>query len=285
MNISSSDIQRRLTDYSAQWRVSIEETCQTETSLIAFGARDDTSVAIKIVRNHGDEWRTGEVIAAFDGNGMVRVLDYVDGAALLERITPATQLVDLSLHGDDDAATEIIADVIRRMSSTGSPPTWIPTAEAWGKAFDNYRKSGDDQLPADLIERAERLYFDLCTSQTGVRLLHGDLQHYNILLDSIRGWLAVDPKGVIGETEFELGASLRNPGERTAELISAERIARRIAIYESILEINPRRTLEWAYAQGVLSLIWGIEDGYTITAASPSMMLVKAVEPRLGSEL
>jgi streptomycin 6-kinase len=44
-----------------------------------------------------------------------------------------------------------------------------------------------------------------------VRLLHGDLQHYNVLLDRKRGWLAIDPKGVVAEGEFELGAALRNP--------------------------------------------------------------------------
>ena len=42
-------------------------------------------------------------------------------------------------------------------------------------------------------------------------LLHGDLQHYNVLLDKDRGWVAIDPKGVVGELEYEVGALLRNP--------------------------------------------------------------------------
>ena len=29
-------------------------------------------------------------------------------------------------------------------------------------------------------------------------LLHGDLHHWNILSDADRGWMAIDPKGVIG---------------------------------------------------------------------------------------
>lgn len=41
-------------------------------------------------------------------------------------------------------------------------------------------------------------------------LLHGDLYPDNIL-SSQRGWLVIDPKGVIGEREFELAAFLRNP--------------------------------------------------------------------------
>lgn len=41
-----------------------------------------------------------------------------------------------------------------------------------------------------------------------------DLQHYNVLFDDARGWLAIDPKGVVGEVEYEIGAILRNPIER-----------------------------------------------------------------------
>jgi streptomycin 6-kinase len=38
-----------------------------------------------------------------------------------------------------------------------------------------------------------------------------DLHHYNVLSDSGRGWLAIDPKGLVGEVEYEVGAAIRNP--------------------------------------------------------------------------
>jgi streptomycin 6-kinase len=92
--------------------------------------------------------------------------------------------------------------------------TGAPTVEDWGKGFDRYRASGDRRIPAELVKQAHHLYAELSSSQRDARLLHGDLYHDNILLDSGRGWLVIDPKGVIGELEYEIGASLPNPREK-----------------------------------------------------------------------
>jgi streptomycin 6-kinase len=46
-----------------------------------------------------------------------------------------------------------------------------------------------------------------------------DVNH--ILFDIERRWIAVDPKGVIGEIEYEIGASLRNPYENPEIFASA----------------------------------------------------------------
>ena len=71
------------------------------------------------------------------------------------------------------------------------------------------------------------MYVDLSGSQRSTRLLHGDLQHYNVLFDTDRGWLAIDPKGVVGELEHEIGAVLRNPDERPDLFLSSSVIERR----------------------------------------------------------
>src|SRR4030095_1370797 len=130
---------------------------------------------------------------------------------------PGAHLASMALDVRDEEATEILADVIDRMSSPcGSldessleASKAFGAARDWGKGFQRYLASGALQIPPRLVEQARQLYFDLCASQRGVRLLHGDLQHYNILFDSDRGWLAIDPKGVIGEVEYEIGGGLR----------------------------------------------------------------------------
>jgi streptomycin 6-kinase len=271
----------RLAERVTAWSVSVEETRETETSIIAFGMRDDRPVVIKIVRQPGDEWRSGEVLAAFDGNGAVRVVDHTEGTMLLERSMPGSPLVDLAIGGRDDEATEILANVILQMSSLTSAPDWVPTAESWGRGFDQYLKSADKQIRLEFVERAQQVYADLSTTQKRTRLLHGDLQHYNVLFDENRGWLVVDPKGVIGEVEYELGASLRNPSENIAHFFSARAVTRRLEIYESILGIDIPRALQWAFAQAVLSLVWSVEDGYAVTDESPSIILARSIEPLL----
>jgi streptomycin 6-kinase len=56
------------------------------------------------------------VLAAFGGSGTARVYEYIEGAALLERLNPGARLASIALDGRDEEATEILADVIDRMS-------------------------------------------------------------------------------------------------------------------------------------------------------------------------
>lgn len=273
--------EKRVEEQARAWGVVVQEVQETPSSFIAFGTRDHRPVVLKVVRQPGDEWRCGEVLAAFDGSGVVRVYEYVEGAALLERLTPGTALASLSLDGRDQEATEILAAVIHRMSQPQPSLEMFITVADWGKGFQYYRASGDGQVPIELVERGQHLYLQLCASQQNVRLLHGDLQHYNVLFDSERGWVAIDPKGVVGELEYELGASLRNPYE-SPNLFAAPRIIeRRLKQVAARLPLNPERALQWSFAQAVLSAIWSVEDGFAVDASNPALLLAQAIWPML----
>ena len=88
---------------------------------------------------------------AFDGNGVVRVYEYVDGAVLLERLSPGHPLVAMTLDDRDEEATNILADVIQQMSVCRPPPA-CATVEEWAKGFERYSATGDDQIPKSLKE-------------------------------------------------------------------------------------------------------------------------------------
>jgi streptomycin 6-kinase len=122
----------------------------------------------------------------------------------------------------------------------------------------------------------------LSASQHEPRLLHGDLQHYNVLFDSERGWLAIDPKGVVGETEYEIGAVLRNPIEQPDLFTSRDIIERRTRKLAERLGLDYGRILSWAFAQAVLSAIWEIEDGFPVDAMNPQLRLAEVLQPMLG---
>lgn len=274
----------RVAERARAWGVAVERAMETETSTVAFGVRGDEPVVLKVLHRPGDEWCSGQVLAAFGGRGTVRVLEHVEGAVLLERLTPGTPLAELSLADRDDEATEILAEVIGRMSPAPSAAPFT-TVEAWGRGFARYRAGGDPQVPRELVEAGQRTFLDLCATQRQPRLLHGDLQHYNVLRDARRGWLAIDPKGVVGELEYEIGAALRNPGERPELFTEPRVIERRVRRYASLLRLDEARVLAWAFAQAVLSEVWGVEDGYTIAPDAPTLRLARVLWPMVGGPL
>ena len=283
----------------------IEDTFETESSVIAFGTRDmDVSgsrdhqdVVLKVVKQPGDEWHSGEILEAFDGNGFVRVYEHAPGAVLVERLRPGNSLVEMVLNGRDDEATDILADVIHRMSlvepsvklsvSERESPNLratlqhCPTVHDWARGFEFYLETADEQIPRHLVEAGQRVFLDLCAAQRRPRLLHGDLHHYNVLFDSDRGWVAIDPKGVIGEVEYEIGAVLPNPNERPDLFLSRLTIERRLKQLTDRLKLDFERSLAWGFAQAVLSAIWAIEDGGTVDPTNSSLRLAEIIRPML----
>jgi streptomycin 6-kinase len=112
-----------------------------------------------------------------------------------------------------------------------------------------------------MVTRAEALFAELLGSSGAPTLLHGDLHHENILSAERAPWLAIDPKGLIGEAEYEVGALMRNPLLRLLSLpdVTAT-LARRFDILAESLGFDRQRMIAWSYAQAILSAWWHIED-------------------------
>jgi streptomycin 6-kinase len=214
---------------------------------------DGTPVVVKRGPGVREEARA---LAAFRGAGVVALLEQDGDALVLERVLPGTPLVSVA---DDDAATRIAAGVMRRLWRP--PPVGFPTVADWGEGFARHRAAhggGSGPLDPALFSRAERLFAALCASQAAPVLLHGDLHHFNVLEGRGGAWVAIDPKGVVGEPCYEPGALLRNP---YPELPSRARMARRLDVLAGALGFERERLRDWAFAQAVLSAVWHVEDG------------------------
>ena len=266
-----NDLRDRIQQHAREWRLVIEDSFETETSVISSVTRDGQSLILKTLKSVGDEWNAGQVLDAFDGKAVVRVFEYTGGAMLLERLRPGTSLSEIK---DDREATEILVGVMKKMSPREAPAGFATVAD-WGKGFARYLDSADEQIPRKLVASAQQVFGDLCASQKNVRLLHGDFQHYNVLFDADRGWVAIDPKGVLGELEYEIGAALRNPVERPEQFLSTEVVERRLQQTTSELSLSYERTLAWGFAQAVLSAIWLVEDGYRVMPDIPILRLAE----------
>ena len=220
---------------------------------------------------------------AFRGHAMVRVLETVPGAVLLERITPATLLVDVVRAGNDDAATAILADVMAQLreGSVAAAADLGTPASAFSSSFTHALETPQLAIARSTLEDAAARYDRLCATQSAVQLLHGDLQHYNVLEDSRRGWVAIDPKGIRAETEYEIGAMLRNPFELPNVFATRRTVERRILQLSDQLRLNSALVAEWGYAQGILSALWSIEDEDQITPAHAGLLLASIIRPLL----
>ena len=212
----------------------------------------------------------------FNGDGACRLIDADEekGFLLLERLNPGLMLSTLE---DDEKATYIAADVMQKI--------WRPTPEDnvfirlsdWFNGLKRLRATfngGTGPLNEKLVDRVERSVKDFFAENHNPVLMHGDFHHFNIL-SSERGWLVIDPKGVIGPAGYEVGPFLMNPwGDLTDRQDYPQLIKRRIDIFHERLGFERERIHEWGLAHAVLSTWWSIEEntGWEYSLAFAEMM-------------
>jgi streptomycin 6-kinase len=248
-----------------RWHITIDPPFPNLTFNYVAPARraDGTRVIVKACSPTGEFSWESEALRLFDGHGMARLLgsDRYDEVMLLEYLHPGTTLRDIE---DDELATSIAASVMREMWRPAPAQHSFKTVQDWGKGFTRLRQhynGGSGPFRPALLEEAETLYAELCASMTDLALLHGDLHHDNILAAQRRPWLAIDPKGIIGEAAYETGSWLRNPYPGLMSLPHPRHILeRRIDQFAGELGFERARIRDWAVAQAVLSAWWGIED-------------------------
>jgi streptomycin 6-kinase len=114
-------------------------------------------------------------------------------------------------------------------------------------------------FPKILLEQVESFLPELFTNGN-TKLIHGDFHHFNILL-SERGWLTIDPKGVIGPVGYEIGPLMINPWNSISDGVSFKaQTKRRINIISERLSWERETIINWATAHAVLSAWWDFQD-------------------------
>jgi streptomycin 6-kinase len=217
--------------------------------------------------------------------------DEEKGFLLLERLHPGAMLSTLE---DDEEATHIAAEVMKRIwrpqgdvtlpkehrddvsDSEGSLPSSQRLFAPLRVTYDNFIQlsdwfdglkrlremfgGGTGPLDEKLVERVKHSVKDFFVENHMPVLMHGDFHHFNIL-SSERGWLVIDPKGVIGPAGYEVGPLMINPWSSFSDGINYRlKIKRRVDILHEHLGFERQRIIEWSLAHAVLSAWWGIED-------------------------
>ncbi|MCX6048199.1 MAG: phosphotransferase [Chloroflexi bacterium] len=254
-----------LTECAQRWSLTVKpHFSNLSYNYVAPVVQANGTEAILKVCVPSPEWHTEyNALCLYAGRGICRLLqaDAAQGILLLESLKPGLMLASVT---DDEQATSIAAQVMRRLWRPAPANHNFPTVATWSQGLDRLRETfagGTGPFPVKLVEEAEHLFAELIPAMGEPTLLHGDLHHYNILTAERESWLAIDPKGVVGEPAYETGALLRNPFgiEKRPDLVQFT--TRRIDQLATELNLERARIRGWNVAQAVLSVWWDYEDG------------------------
>ncbi|MER8663363.1 3'-kinase [Mesorhizobium sp. M1148] len=251
--------------FPKRWKIGAPELiAETLSSRIWKVRREDGSLAIvkalKSFDDVDDELRGEHYLAWRRGEGAVRLLGR-DGHRMLLEYAGDTLLSEVLAKEGDNAATAIAAELMGRLFSPSrhpAPPDLQPLRTRFASLFKKAgadRDAGEHSLYVEAAEIADRLL----DAPHAVKPLHGDLHHDNIL-HGARGWLAIDPKGVLGDPGFDAANLFYNPLGRDDLCLDPERIAHMAEIFARTLGQTPAAILDHAIAYGCLSAAWHHED-------------------------
>ncbi len=255
----------QLAGYAQRWDLTLLTPFENLSyNYVAPVRRADGTPAVLKVGFPNDELRT-EIAAVqhFNGQGMARLLeaDRENCAMLLERVVPGETL----WNADDEFATEQLLEVMPKLWKPYHGDYPFKTVAEWGLGFAHMRDRHNGQtgpIDENLFKKAEALFFELVDSSTETVLLHGDLHHDNVLSAQREAYLAIDPKGILGEPCYEVGAFLRNP---LPEFLLRENprklMQNRVDMIVERLGFERQRVISWGFSQAVLSAVWCDEGG------------------------
>jgi streptomycin 6-kinase len=209
-------------------------------SLVAPAGAD---TVLKVVPREDDEAdEEADALALWAGDGAVRLLRHDRGrrALLLERARPGT---DLAAVPEDDA-TAIAVALASRLWKGGQSPGLSPVPSRRFRSVHDHVPRWLVCAPAGpLVDLARDLYARL--PKRDDTLVHGDFHHHNILR-SERGWLAIDPKPMLGEPEYDVASFLWNP---LPCRLRTEHVEARLGAFAAA-GLDERRMRAWAVIRG-----------------------------------
>jgi len=277
-----------IAEASAKWGLTdIQPAPNLSYNFVAFAKRGRDWVVLKMGVPNREMKSEMAVLRLFNGEGACQLLECDEEKywMLLERLNPGVMLAAME---DDEEATHIAAEVMKKIWRSGlDMADEHRLLDQRGKEFirltdwfDGLKKlrlmfnGGTGPLNEKLVERVERSVADFFVENHRPVLMHGDFHHFNIL-SSERGWLVIDPKGVIGPAGYEVGPLLMNPWGELLNGTNYRLITkRRIDILHEHLGFERERIREWGLAHAVLSAWWGIEDntGWEYSLAFAEML-------------
>jgi streptomycin 6-kinase len=220
-----------------------------------------------------EEGRGSRLLQWYAGDGAATVFDIHGDTIFMEWLDGGT-LGDPVRAGRDDEGAIAIATVVANLHRPrdGVPDDLQALRDRFQTLFDTDVRSWP-YTARDLYARASGIALKLFDRPTALIPLHGDLHHDNIL-SSDRGWLAIDPKGLLGDPAYDVANVFLNPMGAINIAADPRRIAARADILSERLGYPRKRILGWAAAHAALSACWNLATGDPITAELATLPLL-----------
>lgn len=254
--MKKSEAKILLAYYIEEWKLIADgESFFSYSSLLQPVIYEGLPAMLKVPMEEDEKW--GWLLMVWwNGEGAAKVLKYNKKALLLERISSQLpSLTEMVKAGRDDEASEIICAVAAQLHTprAQAPQELIPLTEWFKDLWPAAMKYGD------VISQCAALAEELLANQQDIRVLHGDLHHENILHSAKRGWLAIDPKHLIGERTFDFANIFCNPTQEVA--VDERRLKRQLKVVAKAAQLPEKQLLKWVAAWAGLSASWTLDDG------------------------
>ncbi len=194
-----------------------------------------------------------------DGRSMVKLLRFDEKrfAMLLEKLTPGENL-KTNCRDNDLKAVGIAIETMSKFWRRPPENHDFPMLEKW---FDGLIKAGKINFAPEYTEKARMFFEELNSLPESKMLLHGDFHHENILSATREPFLAIDPKGIVGNIGYDISIFLINHANwLSGKPDFQEKLDDAIGKFSAAFEIEPGDLRRWAFAHSVLSAWWTFEE-------------------------
>ncbi|KRE15008.1 streptomycin kinase [Bosea sp. Root381] len=245
----------------ARWKAVVDGQPITTPASRLLPVRQRGAPAMLKLTDSEDERQGHRLLEYWNGDGAARLLSRSDdgSAMLIERATGSRSLSAMARNGYDDEATAILCDAIAALHKPhGSAPAGLIPLETWFRElFPMAASRGGALAHSGSVAR------EVLATQQEIVPLHADCHHDNVLDFEGRGWLAIDPKCVIGDRAFEYAILFCDPDLADPQppvAVAPGVFERRLEIVLERSGLERGRLLCWIIAWCGLSAAWFLGD-------------------------
>jgi streptomycin 6-kinase len=248
--------------------------------------RPDRSPAVmKVSFPHPGNVHEPDAFEAWHGRGAVLLYARDDErfAMLLERVHTST----LAEVEDGDEVVSVAGRINRRLAVPAPPdlPRLREQTDAWEQQLRTDAEEFGDALSRRTVDAAVATVREVGREQPDL-LIHGDLHGRNILRAEREPWLAVDPKGYVGDPAYDSGALLKSRGLGILEADDQGKAVHRILdVFAEAAEVDRERVRRWAQFHAVQAAFWARRHGFRVARGGPLLDLITEFADNLAELL